>query len=145
MIHHEEQKKITNNVYILSFVATIGVLCFSAIVNLIGGSLFGFDISSMSAWIGTEQYNTYFNSPNSDLQAPIQLRCLTVIGRNHRVNVCRIFRRGSCCRFLECKRSIQVAALIWIVGSMITCSAQNVAQIGGREGYQWLQCWHQVI
>jgi MFS family permease len=31
------------------------------------------------------------------------------------------------------KRSIQVAALIWIVGSMITCSAQNVGQlVAGR-------------
>jgi MFS family permease len=31
------------------------------------------------------------------------------------------------------KRSIQVAALIWIVGSMITCSAQNVTQlVAGR-------------
>ena len=29
----------------------------------LGGSLFGFDISSMSAWIGTPQYTEYFNSP----------------------------------------------------------------------------------
>jgi MFS family permease len=31
------------------------------------------------------------------------------------------------------KRSIQVAALIWIAGSMITCSSQNIAQlVAGR-------------
>jgi MFS family permease len=31
------------------------------------------------------------------------------------------------------KRSIQVAALIWIVGSMVTYSSQNVAQlVAGR-------------
>jgi len=58
------QTKLTNNVYLLSFVATVG------------GSLFGFDISSMSAWIGTTQYNDYFNSPNSDLQVHLQIHAL---------------------------------------------------------------------
>lgn len=40
------------------------------------GSLFfrfGFDISSMSAWIGTKQYNEYFNRPDSDLQGGVCL------------------------------------------------------------------------
>lgn len=34
---------------------------FLAIVSTIGGMLFGFDISSLSAIIGTEQYIWYFN------------------------------------------------------------------------------------
>jgi hypothetical protein len=60
---------ITNNVYVLSFVATVGI---NIIRNMylmgLGGSLFGFDISSMSAWIGNPQYTDYFNSPDSELQ-----------------------------------------------------------------------------
>ncbi len=39
------------NTYFVAFVATVG------------GMLFGFDISSMSAIIGTEQYNNFFNKP----------------------------------------------------------------------------------
>ncbi|KAL1644684.1 hypothetical protein SLS58_004145 [Diplodia intermedia] len=39
----------------------------------IGGALFGFDISSMSAWIGTEQYAEYFNHPSSDLQGGVSV------------------------------------------------------------------------
>ena len=48
-----------SNIYVLAAFGTIG------------GALFGFDISSMSAWIGTEQYTTYFNNPSSDLQGGI--------------------------------------------------------------------------
>ncbi|KAJ4380504.1 hypothetical protein N0V86_003860 [Didymella sp. IMI 355093] len=47
------------NVYFLAMVATMG------------GMLFGFDISSMSAIIGTEQYLTYFNNPAGIAQGVI--------------------------------------------------------------------------
>jgi len=36
---------------------------FLAIISTIGGMLFGFDISSMSAIIGTTQYLDYFDNP----------------------------------------------------------------------------------
>lgn len=63
-----------------------------AAFGTIGGALFGFDvrhvyyyldniyiyiyhtnegISSMSAWIGADQYMDYFNSPDSDLQGGV--------------------------------------------------------------------------
>lgn len=42
----------------------------------IGGALFGFDVSSMSAWIGTDQYLEYFNSPDSDLQGGVSNQVL---------------------------------------------------------------------
>ena len=38
-----------------------GNIYFIAAVAVLGGALFGFDISSMSAIIGTEQYLCYFN------------------------------------------------------------------------------------
>ncbi|KAL8875808.1 MAG: hypothetical protein Q9198_005885 [Flavoplaca austrocitrina] len=37
---------------------------FLAIISTVGGMLFGFDISSMSAIIGTDQYVDYFNDPH---------------------------------------------------------------------------------
>ncbi|THC93626.1 hypothetical protein EYZ11_006910 [Aspergillus tanneri] len=45
-----------SNIYVLAAFGTIG------------GALFGFDVSSMSAWIGTKQYLDYFSSPDSNLQ-----------------------------------------------------------------------------
>jgi MFS family permease len=42
-----------------------------AAFGTIGGSLFGFDRSSMSAWLATDQYTEYFNNPASDLQGGI--------------------------------------------------------------------------
>jgi len=48
-----------NNVYFLAVIATVG------------GMLFGFDISSMSAIIGTQQYIDYFNNPEGIVQGGI--------------------------------------------------------------------------
>jgi hypothetical protein len=42
-----------------------------AAFGTIGGALFGFDISSMSAWIGASQYLDYFGSPGSNEQGDI--------------------------------------------------------------------------
>ena len=43
-----------------------------ACFGTIGGALFGFDISSMSAWIGAPQYLKYFDSPDSNLQGGVR-------------------------------------------------------------------------
>lgn len=42
-----------------------------AAFGTIGGALFGFDISSMSAWIGVPQYLDYFHRPDSNLQGGV--------------------------------------------------------------------------
>ncbi len=44
---------------------------FLAIISTVGGMLFGFDISSMSAIIGTQQYVNYFNNPQGIVQGGI--------------------------------------------------------------------------
>ena len=56
----------------------IGNIYFITAIAVIGGGLFGFDISSMSAIIGTEQYSCFFNQgevackgPRSDVQGGI--------------------------------------------------------------------------
>ncbi|KAJ9250747.1 hypothetical protein DTO195F2_8036 [Paecilomyces variotii] len=80
------------NIYVLAAFGTIG------------GALFGFDISSMSAWIGSKQYLDYFDNPDSNLQGGI--------GRRY---------------------SLMIAACIWVIGAAIQCSAQNVAHlVAGR-------------
>lgn len=44
---------------------------FLAIISTMGGMLFGFDISSMSAIVGTDQYINYFNNPAGAYQGAI--------------------------------------------------------------------------
>jgi len=44
---------------------------FLAIVSTVGGMLFGFDISSMSAIVGTDQYLEYFDNPAGAYQGAI--------------------------------------------------------------------------
>jgi hypothetical protein len=55
-----------SNIYVLAGFGTIG------------GALFGFDISSMSAWIDQKQYLEFFNYPNSNLQGGVSLYIHTI-------------------------------------------------------------------
>ena len=49
----------------------VGNIYLIAAISIIGGGLFGFDISSMSAIIGTQQYKCYFNqSTNGSCEGP---------------------------------------------------------------------------
>ena len=73
------------NIYVLAAFGTIG------------GALFGFDVSSMSAWIDQDQYLDYFNHPSADLQGgvsnflPSDVENLMLISStDHGLNVRRI-------------------------------------------------------
>ncbi|KAF2085157.1 sugar transporter [Saccharata proteae CBS 121410] len=101
---------VISNIYVLAGLGTIG------------GALFGFDISSMSAWIGTTQYLDYFDNPNADLQGGItaSMSAGSFVGA---------LGAGFLSDRLGRKRSMEIAAFIWLVGSAIQCSAQNVAQL----------------
>ncbi|KAL5358552.1 general substrate transporter [Aspergillus floccosus] len=105
--------KITN-IYVLAGFGTIG------------GALFGFDVSSMSAWIGARQYLDYFNSPDSNLQGGItaSMSAGSFAGALAAGFVSDHFgRRGS----------LIIASVIWIIGAVLQCSAQNVAHlVAGR-------------
>lgn len=95
-------------------------------VATIGGMLFGFDISSVSAFIGQEHYMKYFNNPTSIQQGGITAS----MAGGSLLSCCfagiisdRIGRRPT----------IQFAAFWWIVGAAIQCSSQNMGQlIAGR-------------
>ena len=50
---------------------TISNIYVLAAFGTIGGALFGFDVSSMSAWIDQDQYLDYFNHPSADLQGGV--------------------------------------------------------------------------
>lgn len=100
-------------IYNVYFVATIAT---------IGGALFGFDISSMSATIGTDQYIDYFHNPSSSQQGGITAAMPggSLLGS---------ILAGLVCDRLGRKKTIQFSCFLWVIGSILSCAAQNVAML----------------
>ncbi|KAK7432304.1 hypothetical protein QQZ08_001251 [Neonectria magnoliae] len=97
-----------------------------AAIGTIGGMLFGFDISSMSAWIGSDQYLEYFNHPGSTEQGGItaSMSAGSFVGALAAGVLADRFGR---------RKALMIACGFWIVGAVVQCSAQNVGHlIGGR-------------
>ncbi|KAG0280921.1 hypothetical protein BGZ95_007956 [Linnemannia exigua] len=101
---------LLNNVYFLGGFATMG------------GMLFGFDISSMSGVVGTDRYQDYFNHPSSSLQGGI-------VASMAAGSFCGALLAGPLGDKISRKRTIMLAATIWIIGSIIQCAAVNVAML----------------
>ncbi|KAJ5395218.1 uncharacterized protein N7487_009521 [Penicillium crustosum] len=106
-------------------------------IAVIGGSLFGFDLSSMSAILSTQQYRCYFNQgpngppfnnaihcsgPSSTLQGGITASMSggSFIGALISGFVTDIFGR---------KSAIQMGSIIWIIGSTLCSASQNVTML----------------
>jgi MFS family permease len=79
---------------------------------LLGGGLFGFDISSMSGVLGTNAYKNYFNHPVSYHQGAITaaMPAGSFIGTITSSFIADRFSR---------KSAIQAACVIWILGSAL--------------------------
>ncbi|KAK0672209.1 general substrate transporter [Cercophora samala] len=93
-----------------------------AIIATLGGALFGFDISSMSAIVVTNQYITYFNNPSGVIQGAIgsALAAGSVLGSAIAGPISdKIGRRDS----------IMFACLFWLIGTAIQVACQNVGQL----------------
>jgi len=95
-------------------------------IATIGGMLFGFDISSVSAFIGQPEYMKYFNSPDSLEQGGITA---SMAGGSFLGSLVA----GWISDKLGRRPVIQMAACVWMIGAAIQCSSQNVGQlIAGR-------------
>lgn len=91
---------------------------FLACIATIGGGLFGFDISSISAIIGTPQYLTYFDNPSGITQGGIgsALAGGSVIGALFAGFISDKFGR---------RDSIGFACLFWLVGVAVQVSVHG--------------------
>lgn len=97
-----------------------------AAFGTIGGALFGFDVSSMSAFLATDQYLEYFNHPNSNLQGGITASMSAGSFGGALV-------AGFIADHLGRRWSLMIASCVWIIGAMVQCSAQNVTHlVAGR-------------
>ncbi|KAF8935324.1 general substrate transporter [Dissophora ornata] len=101
---------LLNNVYFLGAFATMG------------GMLFGFDISSMSGVVGTDRYQEYFNHPSSSLQGGIvaAMAAGSFLGA---------LLAGPLGDKISRKRTVMLAACIWIVGSIIQAASVSAGML----------------
>ncbi|KAF4970142.1 hypothetical protein FSARC_2739 [Fusarium sarcochroum] len=93
-----------------------------AAIGTIGGMLFGFDISSMSAWIGSDQYLEYFNHPGPTEQGGItaSMSAGSFVGA---------LAAGVIADRLGRRKALMIACGFWIAGAVLQCSAQNVGHL----------------
>ncbi|KAI9813290.1 MAG: hypothetical protein M1827_004232 [Pycnora praestabilis] len=99
---------------------------FLAIIATIGGMLFGFDISSMSAIIGTKQYIAYFDNPHGIIQGAIgsALAAGSVVGALMAGPISDRFGR---------RDSIFFACFWWLLGTAVQVSCNGYGMlIAGR-------------
>ncbi|KAI0011483.1 general substrate transporter [Xylariaceae sp. FL0662B] len=112
---------------------TIGNIYFITAIAVIGGALFGFDITAMSAIISTQPYLCQFNelghNPNGECRGPTS----AVQGGITASMPAGSWLGALCSGFLSDRlgrrRAIQIGAVIWVVGSVITCAAVDIPML----------------
>jgi len=109
----------------------IGNIYLISAIAIIGGGLFGFDISSLSAILPTHQYKCYFNQgpegqtctgPRSDVQGGITA---SMAGGSWLAALISGFLSDRLGR----KRAIMIGAVIWVIGSIIVAASQNIPML----------------
>ncbi|KAJ5785346.1 uncharacterized protein N7503_010558 [Penicillium pulvis] len=118
-----------------------GNIYYIAAIAVIGGGLFGFDISSMSAIIETPAYKCYFNHgplgpPFTDDDHCSGLSSLSQGGVTASMPAgswLGALISGFISDRLGRRYSIMVGCVVWVIGSAIICASQNMGMlIGGR-------------
>ncbi|KAK9454500.1 general substrate transporter [Dipodascopsis uninucleata] len=103
----------------------LNVYTISAFAAL-GGALFGFDISSMSGVLATEQYKDYFNNPIGYKQGAIT-------GAMAAGSLAGAMSSSVLGDMISRKIAIQLGAVLWIIGAVIQSAAQGSGMlVAGR-------------
>ncbi|KAI2606478.1 general substrate transporter [Hypoxylon fragiforme] len=105
-----------------------------AATSVIGGALFGFDISSMSAIISTQPYKCQFNQQGNNVatgqcQGPDDVVQGGITAAMPGGSWLGALISGFLSDHLGRKTSIQIGAIIWIVGSIIITASQNIPML----------------
>ncbi|RMJ17853.1 hypothetical protein CDV36_002513 [Fusarium kuroshium] len=115
----------------------IGNIYAIAGVAVVGGALFGFDISSVSAQLGENSYKCYFNqgpkgppfTDDDDCSGPKSLHQGGITASMAAGSWLGALISGPLSDRLGRKYSIMVGCIIWIIGSTISCAAQNIGML----------------
>ncbi|KAK9469300.1 general substrate transporter [Lipomyces arxii] len=106
-------------------VRLLNVYSISAFAAL-GGALFGFDISSMSGVLGTDQYKNYYGNPLGTRQGGIT----SAMAGGSLIGALSSSFLGD---RLSRKVAIQVGAIFWIIGAIIQSASNGVGMlVAGR-------------
>jgi len=115
----------------------IGNLYVITAVAVIGGALFGFDISSMSVQLGTNQFKCYFNQGPDGPPFNNKRQC-TGMSSGRQGGVTAAMPAGSWLGALVSgvisdklgrKKAIMIGCIFWCIGSAIISASQNVAML----------------
>ncbi|KAK9314891.1 general substrate transporter [Lipomyces starkeyi] len=102
-------------------VRLLNVYSISAFAAL-GGTLFGFDISSMSGVLGTDQYRDYYGNPLGTRQGGIT----SAMAAGSLVGALSSSFLGD---QLSRKVSIQLGAILWCIGASVQAASNGVAML----------------
>ncbi|KAH0836037.1 High-affinity glucose transporter [Fonsecaea pedrosoi] len=115
----------------------IGNIYLITAIAVIGGGLFGADIASMSAILGTNQYRCYFNqgpsgppfNDNPDCSGPTAVVQGGVNASMPGGSFIACIVSGYLSDHWGRKSAIQIGSVIWILGCVVTCAVQNIAML----------------
>ncbi|KAF1815626.1 putative transporter [Eremomyces bilateralis CBS 781.70] len=112
----------------------VGNIYFISAIAVIGGGLFGFDISSLSAILPIKPYKCYFAEGGAiplsdDCQGPSSMTQGGITAAMPGGSWLASLISGYLSDILGRKTSIQVGSIIWIIGSIISCASQNIAML----------------
>ncbi|KAB8238246.1 sugar porter family MFS transporter [Aspergillus alliaceus] len=115
----------------------VGNIYVIAGIAVVGGALFGFDISSMSAQLNENSYKCYFNQGpsgppfNNDdhCSGPKSLVQGGITAAMSAGSWLGALISGPLSDRIGRKKSIMVGCIIWIIGSTIMCASQNIGML----------------
>jgi sugar porter (SP) family MFS transporter len=115
----------------------VGNIYVIAATAVIGGSLFGFDIASMSAQLEMPAYKCYFNqgpkgppfTNDTECSGPKSLNQGGITAAMPAGSWLGALISGPLSDRLGRKTSIMIGCVIWLIGSTIICASQNVAML----------------
>ncbi|RAH72521.1 sugar porter family MFS transporter [Aspergillus aculeatinus CBS 121060] len=115
----------------------VGNIYVIAGVSVVGGALFGFDISSLSAQLNENSYKCYFNqgpqgppfTDDEDCSGPTSLNQGGITAAMAAGSWLGALISGPLSDRIGRKTSIMVGCVIWLIGSIIICASQNIGML----------------
>jgi sugar porter (SP) family MFS transporter len=115
----------------------IGNIYVIAGVSVIGGALFGFDISSLSAQLGMQSYLCYFNQgprgppfdDSPECSGPKSLVQGGITASMAAGSWAGSITSGFISDWRGRKQAIMFGCIVWAIGSIISCASQNIGML----------------